>query len=93
MLYRTTVKPEAVKQLNEIRNKFSDIYAEHGVEVLGYWKNAEHSNETVYMVRYESESEYQDKIEELHEDEHYVHLTAKLNSIRTDFRPEKLVSI
>jgi hypothetical protein len=91
MLYRTTVKPEAVEQLNEIRNKFSAIYTEHGVEVLGYWKKADHPNETVYMVRYESESDYQHKIEELQEDEHYIHLTAKLNSIRTNFHPEKLV--
>jgi hypothetical protein len=91
MLYRTIVKPEAVEQLNEIRNKFNIIYAEHGIEVLGHWKNAGNPNETIYMVKYESETDYQNKIEELQEDEHYIHLTAKLNSIRTDFRPEKLV--
>lgn len=91
MLYRTTVKPEAIEELNEIRNKFSDIYAEHGIEVLGHWKNAENPNETVYMVRYESESDYQHKIEKLQENERYIHLTAKINSIRTDFSPEKLV--
>ena len=91
MLYRTTVKPDAVELLNEIRNKFSDIYAEHGVEVLGHWKNLENPSETVYMVRYESESDYREKIEELQENERYIHLTAKLNSIRTEFIPEKLV--
>ena len=91
MLYRTTVKPEAIELLNEIRSKFSDIYNRHGVEVLGNWKNAENPNETIYMVRYESESDYKHKTEELQENEHYIHLTAKLNSIRTDFSPEKLV--
>lgn len=91
MLYRTTVKPEAIEELNEIRSKFSDIYTKLGIEVLGHWKNAENPSETVYMVRYESESDYQSKIEELQENEHYIHLTAKLNSIRTEFSPEKLV--
>jgi hypothetical protein len=92
MLYRTTVKSEAIEQLNEIRNQFSEIYSELGIEVLGHWRNAENQNETVYMVKYESESDYQHKTMTLQEDERYVQLTAKLNSIRTDFKPEKLVS-
>lgn len=92
MLYRTTVKPEAIEELNEIRSKFSDIYTKLGIEVLGHWRNAENPSESVYMVRYESESDYQNKIKALHEDERYIHLTAKLNSIRTAFTPEKLVT-
>ena len=91
MLYRTTVHPEAIDQLNEIRSKFSDIYTKLGIEVLGHWKNAENPNETVYMVRYESESDYEDKTKTLQEDENYIHLTTKLNSLRTAFTPEKLV--
>ncbi|MGY5871475.1 MAG: hypothetical protein RTV72_04440 [Candidatus Thorarchaeota archaeon] len=91
MLYRTTVKPEGIEQLNEIRNKFSDIYAKLGIEVLGHWRNAENPNESVYMVRYESESDYQHKTKTLQEDENYIHLTTKLNSLRTAFTPEKLV--
>lgn len=91
MLYRTTVKPEAIEELDEIRSQFNEIYTKHGIEVLGYWKKADESNESVYMVRYESERDYQDKIEELHEDEDYLALTAKLNSIRTDLTLEKLV--
>ena len=91
MLYRTTVKPEAVEQLNEIRKQFSDIYTKHGIEVLGHWKNAENANESVYIVRYESESDYQHKTRVLQEDENYVRLTSQLNSLRTEFRPEKLV--
>jgi len=93
MLYRTTVKPEAIEELNEIRSKFSDIYGRLGIEVVGHWKNAENPSETVYMVRYESESDYRHKTEELQENERYIHLTAKLNSIRTDFNPEKLVPV
>jgi hypothetical protein len=92
MIYRTTVKPEAIEELNEIRSKFSDIYSKHGIEVLGHWRTAENPSESVYMVRYESESDYQDKTKELQEDERYIHFTAKLNSIRTTFTPEKLVS-
>ena len=92
MLYRTTVKPEAIEQLNDIRNQFSDIYTKHGIEVLGHWRNAENQNESVYMVRYESESDYQHKTKTLQENERYIHLTAKLNSIRTAFTLEKLVS-
>ena len=91
MLYRTTVKSDAIEELNEIRSKFSDIYTKLGIEVLGHWKNAENPNETVYMVRYESESDYRHKTEVLQENERYIHLTAKLNAIRTDFSPEKLV--
>jgi len=91
MLYRTTVRPDAIEQLDKIRSQFSEIYMKHGIEVLGYWKKANESNESVYMVRYESERDYHDKIEELHEDEDYISLTAKLNSIRTELTLEKLV--
>ncbi|TFH10397.1 MAG: hypothetical protein E4H14_02570 [Candidatus Thorarchaeota archaeon] len=91
MLYRTTVKPEAIEQLNAIRTEFSEIYAKYGIEVLGHWKNAEIPSESVYMIRYESESDYQQKTHALHEDENYIRLTSLLNSLRTDFRPEKLV--
>jgi len=91
MLYRTTVKPDAIEELDKIRTQFSEIYAKHGIEVLGYWRNAENQNESVYMVKYGSESNFQQKIHELHEDENYVSLTSQLNSIRTDFRLEKLV--
>ena len=91
MIYRTTVKPEAIEQLNDIRNQFSDIYTKHGIEVLGHWRNAENQNESVYIVRYESESDYQHKTRTLHEDQNYVRLTAQLNSIRVEIKPEKLV--
>lgn len=91
MLYRTTVKPESVEQLNDIRTQFSEIYSKLGIEVLGHWKNAENPSESVYMVRYESESDYQHKTRALHEDENYIRLTSLLNSLRTDFSPEKLV--
>jgi len=91
MLYRTIVKPEAIDELDEIRNQFNTVYSKHGIEVLGYWKIANKSNESVYMVRYESESDYQHKINALHEDENYIRLTARLNSIRTDLKSEKLV--
>ena len=92
MLYRTTVKPDAVEQLNEIRTQFSAIYTKLGIEVIGHWKNAGNLNESVYMVKYESESDYQHKTRTLQEDENYIRLTAQLNSIRTDFTLEKLVT-
>ena len=92
MLYRTTVKPEAVEQLDEIRTRFSAIYTKLGIEVIGHWKNAGNPNDSVYMVRYESESDYQHKTRTLQEDENYISLTAQLNSIRTDFTLEKLVT-
>ena len=92
MLYRTTVKPDAVEQLNEIRTQFSAIYTKLGIEVIGHWKNAGNLNESVYMVKYESESDYQHKTRTLQEDENYISLTAQLNSIRTDFTLEKLVT-
>ena len=91
MLYRTKVKPESVEQLDDIRNEFSEIYTKFGIEVLGHWKNAENPSESVYMVRYESETDYQQKTRALHEDENYIRLTSLLNSLRTDFRPEILV--
>jgi hypothetical protein len=91
MLYRTTVKPEAVEKLNEIRNQFSEIYSKRGIEVIGHWKRVDNPTESVYMVRYESESDYQHKTRALQEDENYIRLTAQLNSIRTDFKLEKLI--
>ncbi len=91
MLYRTKVQPDAIEQLNDIRAQFSEIYSKHGIEVIGHWQTAENPAESVYMVRYANESDYQHKTRTLQEDENYISLTAQLNSIRIDFKPEKLV--
>jgi hypothetical protein len=91
ILYHTTVKPESVGRLDEIRRGFDPIYEKHGIEVIGHWKKLDNPNESYYMVKYESEADYQHKIQSLHEDEKYVSLTAQLNSIRTDIISEKLI--
>ncbi|MFX1578635.1 MAG: hypothetical protein ACFFBJ_03245 [Promethearchaeota archaeon] len=90
MLYQTTVKPDATEVMDKLRDEFKVIYDKHGIDVIGRWKNVERPNESVYMVRYESEDDYQHKTRTLHSNEEYLRLTSKLNEIRIDFKSTKL---
>jgi hypothetical protein len=90
VLYHTTVKPDSVKKLDEIRKEFDSVYKKHGIDVIGHWKKIDTPNESYYMVKYESEADYQHRIRSLHDDEKYVSLTAQLNAIRTGITSEKL---
>ncbi len=91
MLYQTTVKPDAVETMDELRNGFKAIYKKHGINVIGYWKSEERPNDSFYMVQYENEEDYQHKIRTLHHDEQYLRLTSQLNEVRTDFKSTRLV--
>lgn len=91
MLYQTTVKPDASETMDEIREGFKNIYEKHGIDVIGHWKSVDSPNESFYMVRYESEDDYQRKTRTLHGDEQYLRLTSQLNEVRTDFKAIKLV--
>jgi hypothetical protein len=90
MLYQTTVKPNAADEMDTIREGFKVIYEKHGINVIGHWKSLEHPNESLYMVQYESEDDYQQKTRILHGDEQYLRLTSQLNEVRTDFKSTKL---
>ena len=90
MLYQTTVKPDAADKMDEIRNGFKVIYEKHGINVIGHWKSIDHPNESLYMVKYEGEDDYQHKTRTLHGDDQYLRLTSQLNEIRTDFKSTKL---
>ena len=90
MLYQTTVKPDSSEIMDEIREEFKVVYEKHGIDVIGYWKSVEHPNESFYMVRYDSEDDYQHKTRTLHGDEEYLRLTSQLNEVRTDFKSTKL---
>jgi len=91
MLYQTTVKPDAAEKMDEIRNEFKVIYKKHGINVIGHWKGVDHPNQSIYMVQYESDDDYQHKTRALHGDEEYLRLTSQLNEVRTDFKTIKLI--
>ena len=91
MLYHTNVKQNSVEKMDELREEFRKLYEQHGIEVLGRWKSVEIPHESYYMVKYESEDDYQHKTRTLHDDEQYLRLTSQLNEIRTDFKSIKLV--
>jgi heme-degrading monooxygenase HmoA len=91
MLYRTTVKPDAIEKMDELRNGFKIIYEQHGLDVIGHWRSVDQPNESFYMVKYESEDDYQHKTRSLHSDEQYLRLTSQLNEVRIDFKSTKLV--
>ncbi len=91
MLYQTTVKPDAVETMDELRNGFKAIYKKYRINVIGHWKSEEHPNDSFYMVQYENEEDYHHKIRTLHHDEQYLRLTSQLNEVRTDFKSTRLV--
>jgi hypothetical protein len=91
MLYHTKVKQNSVEKMDELRDGFRRLYEQHGIDVIGRWKSIETPHESYYMVKYESEDDYQDKTKALHDDEQYLRLTSQLNEIRTDFKSIRLV--
>lgn len=91
MLYRSKVKPDAVDMMTELRGQFRKIYDEHGIEVIGRWREANDPTVSYYMVKYDNEEEYKKKVDELHHDETYLRLTSKLNKIRVDFSTTRLI--
>jgi len=90
MLYQTTVKPDAIERMDELRNGFKIIYEKYGIDVVGRWKSINQPKESYYMVQYDSEDDYQHKTRALHDDEQYLRLSSQLNEIRTDFKSTKL---
>lgn len=90
MLYQTKVKLDAIETMDEIRDGFKMVYEKHGIDVIGHWKSVDQPNESFYMVRYDSEDDYQHKTRTLHGDEQYLALTSQLNEVRTDFKSTKL---
>jgi hypothetical protein len=91
MLYHTKVKQDSVARMDELRERFRQLYEQHGIEVIGRWKSVENPHESYYMVSYDSEDDYQHKTRTLHDDENYLSLTSQLNEILTDFKAERLV--
>ena len=90
MLYQTKVKEDSVERMDKLREEFRKLYEQHGIDVIGRWKSIEKPHESYYMVTYENHDEYQQKIDALHADEHYLSLTSQINLIRTDFKAIKL---
>ena len=90
MLYQTKVKADSVERMDELREEFRKLYEQHGINVMGRWKSVEKPHESYYMVTYENDDEYQEKIKALHEDENYLNLTSQINLIRTEFKAIKL---
>jgi hypothetical protein len=90
MLYQTKVKEDSVAKMDELREEFRKLYEQHGIDVIGRWKSIENPYESYYMVAYEDNEEYEQKIGVLHEDEQYLNLTSQINLIRTEFKVIRL---
>jgi hypothetical protein len=93
MFYTTEVRPESVGKVEELRAKFMEIYKDHGVNVIGHWKQADNERVSYYMTQYESEADYRSKVQQLHNDPRYTELTGKLDKIRTASNAKKLVPV
>ncbi len=91
MLYHTTVRSDAIDKMDELREGFKVVYEKHGIDVIGHWKSADNPNESFYMVRYDSDDDYQHKTRSLNGDQQYVRLTSQLNEVRTNFKSTRLV--
>ncbi len=92
MLYKTKVRPESVERLSEIRSKFMDLYAEHGITVIGHWAKIDKPHVSYYMTQYSDEAEYHTKIRNLHNDSRYKALTDQLREIRVKSKVKRLVT-
>jgi hypothetical protein len=77
--------------MDELREEFKVVYEKHGIDVIGHWKSVDNPNESFYMVRYDSDDDYQQKTKSLHDDQQYLRLTSQLNKVRTNFKSTRLV--
>ncbi|MFW9808956.1 MAG: NIPSNAP family protein [Candidatus Thorarchaeota archaeon] len=89
MLYRS--KSKSGKEMDELREKFQEIYDRHNVNIIGFWVNAEDENEVFYLSKYKDENDYKKKVESLHNDEEYVRLGKRLEEVRTSIESTKLL--
>ena len=86
MFYSAKAKSDSLEQLDRIRKEFEGIYLSHGISIVGVWENADDRSEFFYMSKYENETEYKAKVEELQGDARYVELNEELAEIRVDAR-------
>lgn len=82
MLYQSKVKEGQEDTMDELRSEFETVYKKHNIELLGAWANADDPSETFYISRYENETDFKRKTEELRQDSTYAELTARLKEIR-----------
>jgi hypothetical protein len=90
MLYRTKSKDEKRGELDELREEFEGIYKKYKVDILGFWENADDPNEVYYISKYENESDYKSKTDQLRSDKRYAELTKKLEEVRLESKAFKL---
>lgn len=90
MLYKTKVKPDKIERMKEISSQFSEIYKEHGIEVIGHWTRIDKPTTNYLMTSYASEADYTEKVEKLKSDERYQKLSIELQEIRKDFKMKRL---
>jgi hypothetical protein len=84
MLYRSKVDTDNMDQLWELRSEFEEIYKKHGVDIVGFWENAEDPTEAFYISRYENEDDYKKTVEKLRSDEQYAKLTDEFSKFRVE---------
>lgn len=89
MLYRTRSKSS--QAMDDLRMKFQEIYKKHKVDIVGFWENADDSNETFYLSRYEDENDYKKKVDALRSDDDYRRLSHDLQEIRQDVESIRLL--
>ena len=93
MLYRSKAKPEYSNKrevIDDLRTGFQDIYKEHKIDIVGFWENADDPTETYYIAKYEDQADYEARVEQLHSDERYTKLTARLNEARMETKATRL---
>ena len=66
----------------QVFEEFNKIYQEHGVNVIGVWKNKDDSQELFFMTAYDSEDHYLDFVEEMKTNEKYQSMSQELGASR-----------
>ena len=66
----------------ERRKFFSKLYQEHGVELIGVWKNKENPLQYYMLTKYQSEAHFQTFIESVRELPPYKEMTEKVDHVR-----------
>lgn len=75
----------------ERRNLFAKLYQEHGVELIGVWKNRDNPLEYYMLTRYRDENHFQEFIQTVRQLPEYQEMTKRVSEVRISAESVTLV--
>lgn len=76
---------------SERRELFGKLYEEHGVELIGVWKNKDNPLEYYMMTKYRDEEHHRQFTEAAKKNHEYLQMTQRINEARISSESTNLI--